>query len=121
MRRIIAAGLLAVATSLVAGEAAADNYGAIAYSPGTGAHGWSIDYGSREAAESVALQNCRKHAGDCTVPIWFRNACGALAVGPSGYGSGWGTDRSLAERYAMQSCRKHGRNCQIRRWACTTR
>lgn len=122
MRGIIIAGLLFVATSMAAGQAAAqNNYGAIAYSPGTGAHGWSIDYGSREAAESVAMQNCRKHAGDCTVPIWFRNACGALAVGSNGYGSGWGTDRRIAERYAIQTCRKFTGNCKIRRWACTTR
>jgi len=122
MRGIIAAGLLLLATSLFAGEAAAqNNYGAIAYSPGNGAHGWSMDYPTREAAENVALQNCRKHAGDCTVPIWFRNACGALAVGPNGYGSGWGTDRGIAERYALQTCRKHSRGCQIRRWVCTTR
>ena len=122
MRKILAAGVLAAAASFGAGEAAAqNNYGAIAYSPSTGAHGWSYDYASRSAAESVALGNCRQHASDCVVPIWFRNACGALAVGSNGYGSGWGTSRSLAESYALQSCRKFTGGCYIKRWACTTR
>jgi serine/threonine-protein kinase len=111
--------LLAAAGS---GSAAAQsNYGAIAYSPSTGAHGWSYDYASRAAAENVALANCRRHAGDCVVPIWFRNACGALAVGTNGYGSGWGSKRRLAESFALRTCRKHTRGCRIRRWACTTR
>ena len=122
MRIFLAACLLCVGASLVAEQAAAqDNYGAIAYSPSTGAPGWSFDYGSRAAAENVALASCRKHAGDCVIPIWFRNACGALAVGSNGYGSGWGTSRKLAESYALQTCRKNTGGCSIRRWACTTR
>ncbi len=101
---------------------ARDYYGAIAYSPSTGAHGWSNDYGSRSGAESAALSNCRRHASDCVVPIWFRNACGALAVASGGgYGSGWGTSRGLAERYAMRSCRGQNSSCSILRWVCTTR
>ena len=100
---------------------AQDFFGAIAYSPSTGAHGWSFDYRSRAEAESVALTNCGKHASDCTVPIWFRNACGALAVGPKGYGSGWGTSQKIAEGYALQVCAKHSTGCTIKRWACTTR
>lgn len=122
MRRITATGAFVLALTFGAAGAAADNYGAIAYSPSTGAHGWSYDYNSRSAAESVALANCRKHAGDCVIPIWFRNACGALAVGAgNGYGSGWGTSRSIAEGYALKTCRQHTSGCAIRRWACTTR
>jgi hypothetical protein len=55
------------------------------------------------------------------VPIWFRDACGALAVGSGGYGAGWGTSRSLAEGYALRTCRKHSSDCAVRRWVCTTR
>jgi serine/threonine-protein kinase len=98
-----------------------DKFGAIAYSPSTTAHGWAFDFGSQSEAEAAALTNCRQHASDCIIPIWFRNACGALAVGPSGYGSGWGVDRGTAEGYAMQTCRKYSKNCGIRRWVCTTR
>jgi hypothetical protein len=122
MRGIATIAWLWVVTALLAGPAAAQNsFGAIAYSPGSGAHGWSVDYATREVAESTALRNCHQHADDCTVPIWFRNACGALAVGSQGYGSGWGTDRRIAERYALRSCRKHTANCAIRRWVCTSR
>jgi serine/threonine-protein kinase len=122
------ASLIAAATAALllcaAGQSAAaqDNYGAIAFSPATGAHGWSYDYPSRSAAENAALANCGRYASDCRVPIWFRNACGALAVGAgNGYGSGWGTSRAIAERYALQVCRRYTSGCRIRRWACTTR
>ncbi len=98
-----------------------DKFGAIAYSPKTQAHGWAYDFASQAEAESAALANCRKQAGDCTVPIWFRNACGALAVGPSGYGSGWGVDQKTAEGFALQTCKKYSKGCNIRRWVCTTR
>jgi serine/threonine-protein kinase len=97
------------------------NFGAIAYSPSTGANGWAYDYTSRGEAESIALTNCRKYANDCVIPVWFRNACGALATGPKGYGSGWGTDRSIAEKYALQSCGQHSSGCTVQRWVCTTR
>jgi hypothetical protein len=94
MRTFLAACFSVLAIIVGTGDALArDNFGAIAYSPSSGAHGWSYDYPSRAVAEEVALTNCRQHAGDCVVPIWFRNACGALAVGSSGYGSGWGTNR----------------------------
>jgi uncharacterized caspase-like protein len=99
----------------------ASRFGAIAYSPSTGAHGWSYDYGSREEAERVAISNCSQHARDCSVPIWFQNACGALAVGPSGYGTGWGVSQTLAESYAIGVCGQYSANCSVRRWVCTTR
>jgi hypothetical protein len=123
MRLVLGLCVLLGFAGLGAGNASArDNYGAIAYSPSTGAHGWAYDHASRSAAESAALGNCRSHARDCVVPIWFRNGCGALAVGTgNGYGSGWGTSRSIAEGYALQVCRKHTQNCAIRRWACTSR
>ena len=38
----------------------ADEYGAIAYSPSTGAYGWSNNYATRNGAETRALQECGK-------------------------------------------------------------
>jgi uncharacterized protein DUF4189 len=99
----------------------ANRFGAIAYSPSTGSHGWSYDYASREEAERVALANCMQHARDCSVPLWFQNACGALAVGPSGFGTGWGINQGLAESYAIGVCGQYSTNCSVRRWVCTTR
>ena len=102
---------------------AANNYGAIAFSVVNGAHGYSYDYPSRRVAEQVALRACRQHGGiGCRVAIWFRNACGALAVGSgNGWGANWGTTRAAATRNAMRACRRHTSGCGIRRWACTTR
>jgi hypothetical protein len=98
-----------------------NKFGAIAYSPATGVNAFVRDYGSREEAEKAALDSCRQRAGDCTVPLWFRNACGALAVGPNGYGTGWGVDQGIAESYALQTCAKYSKNCSVRRWMCTSR
>ncbi len=115
--------ILAVAALGSADAARAqDNYGAIAYSPSSRAHGYSYDFPSREAAEARALNECHKHASDCQVPLWFRNACGALAVGNGGgWGTGWGTNQQLAERYALDTCHGYTSNCSVIRWVCTTR
>jgi hypothetical protein len=103
------------------GDSAQEYYGAIAYSPSTRAHGWSYDYASRSDAKRRALDQCNRHADDCVVPVWFRNACGALAVGADGYGSGWGASRKLAETYAIQSCGRYSASCAVIRWVCTTK
>lgn len=96
-------------------------FGAIAYSRSAGAYGWSNDYPSQDAAQSLALENCRKHASDCSIVLWYSNACGALAVGSNAYGSAWGVDQPTAEREALQRCSQLTSNCSVKRWACTTR
>jgi uncharacterized caspase-like protein len=101
-------------------SSAANRYGAIAYSAATGAHGWAHDYGSKDAAEAAAIANCRVRAGDCSVPVSFRNGCGALAVGSTDFGSGWGADSKTAERFALRLCGQRSRNCRIVRQVCTT-
>jgi len=121
MRWWLAAGVLCLCASWGSGEAVAQNYGAIAYSPSTMAYGWSYDYPSRSAAESAALANCGKQANDCIVPLWFRNACGALAIGSNGYGTGWATARATADSQALTVCRRHTMDCAVKRWVCTTR
>lgn len=96
-------------------------YGAITYSPTTRAHGWAYDYSSRRQAERKALAQCSRHGPDCLVVVSFHRSCGALAIGPDGYGSGWGGSRKLAETYALRSCRRHSGGCEVIRWVCTTR
>jgi serine/threonine-protein kinase len=103
------------------GNGAEEYFGAIAYSPATRAHGWAFDYASRAEAERRALAKCGRHARDCFVPVWFRNACGALAIGFEGYGSGWGASRKLAENYALQSCQRYSGGCWVVRWVCTSK
>jgi Domain of unknown function (DUF4189) len=119
MRRYVIAGLLLIGAG--SGEAAAENYGAIAYSPSTKAYGWSYDYPSRAAAEREALSRCRTKASDCMIPLWFRDACGALAIGSGGYGTGWASERGSAESQALGVCRRHSQDCAVKQWVCTTR
>lgn len=112
--------------TLISQAALAQTYfGAIAYSPSTGSDGFSYDYGTQRDAEMRAHQECINSGGsaDCKVVIWFRNACGALAVANDGtYGSGWGSDKGIAETYAIQTCNDYGgRGCKIIRWACTSK
>lgn len=106
---------------LMSQSASAAYYGAIAYSVTTKASAYSYDYRTRGAAEASALERCSKDAADCIVVTWFRNACGALAVGPSSYGFAWGGGRRSAERAALNNCNASGANCEIKTWVCTTR
>jgi hypothetical protein len=91
-------------------------YGAISYSPATKVYS-SGTASSKQAAINAALRNCRRdsEAQDCTVPLWFRNAWGALAVASDGsYGTGWGTSQSLAEKFAVQTCARYGGgDCEV--------
>lgn len=108
--------------SMLATARAQDFYGAIAYSPSNGAYGYSYDYESRARAETEAVRSCAQHGSGCRVAIWFRNACGAIAVGQrGGYGTGWAGNRSGAEGTAVANCRTRDSGCRIRSWACTTR
>lgn len=119
MRLHVLAVLAVTALAVSATQAAADNYGAIAYSTDSGAYGYSYDFSSRGEAEARALQECN---GNCKIVLWFKNACGALAVGnDNGYGTAWATDRGGAEATAMSYCRQYSQGCQVVRWVCTTR
>jgi hypothetical protein len=119
--RVFAGALLAMALMLSPASANAEWFGAIAYSPSTGAQGYSYDYPDRWSAENRALQECNARSGGCRVAVWFRNACGALAVGNSGWGSGWGNNQRRAEAEALGVCRRHSRGCSVVRWVCTSR
>ena len=116
---IVAIGQIAV--WLLPAEAQAwDNYGAIAYSSSTGRYGYSHDFGSRAEAENYAVSQCGM--SDCAVKVWFRNACGALAVGQrGGMGWGWSGSRGGAENIALNECQARTSGCSVRAWSCTTR
>lgn len=98
---------------------AQDYFGAIAYSPTSGAQGWAYDQPSREAAERTALSACRKHAKDCRVVVWFQNGCGALAESAKVYGWGWGRTQALADAQAIKACSEHAKRCKVTRQLCT--
>ena len=112
------AGLLALL--VFSGSVLAQEYfGAIAYSPASGANGWAKDHPSREAAERAAVKGCRQHAKDCKPILWFKNGCGALAVSAKVYGWGWGSTQKLADAEAIKACAKHAKNCKVTRQVCT--
>lgn len=113
--------MFALLIGVVSTQAVAQSrYGAISYSAGDRVHGFSNNFRSRRSAERRALFECRRRGGrSCRVAIWFKNACGALAIGPNGYGSGWGTSLRIARGHALRSCRGYSRRCRVIRWVCT--
>jgi len=113
--------LLILSLWIPAAALAQDYFGAIAYSPNSGAHGWANDQPSRAAAERAALTACRSHADDCRTVVWFKNACGTLATGPKVYGWGWGATQDLADAEAMKACAQHATRCTVKQRLCTTR
>jgi len=96
-------------------------FGAIAYSEQTGAHGYSYNHPSRAAAENRALKECSSRSQGCKVTIWFRNACGALARGDTGWATAWARTNILAEQQAVRTCSQYSENCSVMRWVCTNR
>ncbi|MGV3551523.1 DUF4189 domain-containing protein [Rhizobium sp.] len=94
--------------------ASAANYGAIAYSQRSGAYGWSTNFRTQRAAEQGAMARCRERANDCRIAVWFRDACGALAVGgDGGWGADWGRNLRAAENKAANVCSGYSYNCRI--------
>lgn len=117
---ILMASLLFVTSASTAH--AKNKFGAIAISPSSKAMGWSFNYNSKWKANQVALNKCRKYASDCKIGVWFRNACGAVAVGTNGgWGAHWGNSVKSAKWKAKKTCRKYDSYCQVKRWVCTDR
>jgi serine/threonine-protein kinase len=102
--------------------AAQDRYGAITFSESSGAHGWSYGLPTQRSAEQQALDKCASETDDCQAVIWFRNACGALAVGTgNAYGATWGSSPQAALDGAMSKCREQAEDCKPVKWICTGR
>ncbi len=103
------------------GDRRSAKFGAIALSPGSGAYGFSYDYGSRGEAEGRAMGHCRaaaKGRKDCKVGVWFTNACGALARrSDGGWGADWGNSRQEAARKALRNC---GAGCKLEETVCNS-
>jgi hypothetical protein len=120
---VIRAVAVAAAIMLMSGVASAQNkFGSIYFSQNDGARGWSTDYNSQNGAEDRAYNECVGAGGrDCVRATWFRNACGALAVGDgNGWGSHWAETRIRAEGNALRTCRQNARNCEVVESVCTS-
>ena len=120
--RASAAILLLSAFGLLAlqalGAEGGDRHGVIAFSQGAdGGHAWGIawSYDSEAGAEARAIEECGgQGGGNCVQVGWFRNACGALAVGGgNGFGAGWGDTKAAAERDALSECEFRNASCRV--------
>ena len=102
------------------GSALAGYYGAIAFSQDSGANGRSWNFETKWQAKNRALRECSKHGRGCKVVLWFRNACGALAISPgNGYGASWDSDEYAARRSALRTCYKYNDTCSIKASYCS--
>ena len=119
------AKMTVIAAVTVAGGAgvamAEDNYGAIAYSTSSGAYGYAYDAKTKGAAQRLALKECDKQGRGCKNTIWFKNACGSIAIGKDGWGASWGKTKRESWRKAREQCRTETTGCKVKRWVCTTR
>jgi hypothetical protein len=116
-------------------------WGAIAFSPTDGRHGFFWGADKRQEAEDIALKHCENAKGeDCRVVEVFRNHrhwddddytgfpykhCAALSVGKAAHSGtlSWGaasaTTRRDAEEKATSLCAAEQNECKIREWVCT--
>lgn len=105
-----AAAAAAVTVALAPTAAAADSYGAIAYSA-NGSWGRSHAYPTKAAAEATAVKSCAYP--DCKVLTTF-TACGAVAAKDHEYKGGVGADLSAAMKDALSKLS----GGYIDTWAC---
>ena len=97
---------------------AEDLHGSIAFSQhDDGGYAWGIawSFGTSVGATAESIDQCHAYGGtECREVGWFRDACGALAIGDgNGYGAGWGDTTGAAERDALAQCRAENQNCRI--------
>ena len=104
---LVAAMLLAAAPA-----PAEDRYGSIVFSRESGggyAWGMAWSYDSRSSARRRAVNECSGRGGtSCSEVAWFRNACGAVAVGNKSVGWGYGPSSADAQRWAVSKCVDNG-------------
>jgi serine/threonine-protein kinase len=114
-------GLSVVLAATAVGALAADNYGAIAFSPSTHGHGYAYGFSTEEAAQQAAINECEKYSrgGDCMSVVATAQSCAALAVGSNAYGSAAAASAETARAGAIRNCETAGgRNCWVVRWLC---
>lgn len=97
---------------------AQERWGSIVFSQEPrGGYAWGMAwaYDSHSSARSRAVNECHSRGGsNCYEIGWFRDACGALAIGDNnGVGSGWGTSIPIAENQAISVCNSYTYNCRV--------
>lgn len=108
MHYVRLAALAAVLSFASVLPAAAQGWGALAFSENGTAYAYSRNYDTKEAAEAGALSECAKYAGDCKVYETFQNRCVTLAGAQNGvYGWAWGGNQASRLERALNQCRSH--------------
>jgi len=97
-------------------------HGAISYSQTRNLSSGSFNASSRLEAESIALNACLENGiKDCSIVMYLRNTCGALAASPDGsFGAARNNSLDIAERQALEKCRElGGRDCKPKQAFCS--
>lgn len=92
-------------------------FAAIAIAPTTLDFATVKGFITRGEAESAALKAChdknKSKPEDCTIALWFRGTCGALAIKDDperkdwGWGADWAQTSQAAETKAVKNCNNH--------------
>lgn len=115
---------IALALLIMTGPAfAKDIFGAIFYSPGTGAVGaWHAGI-SQTQSDDFAKGFCGiRNAKDCVLAVRFKNSCGALYISPTGgWAAGKGKNNTAANFSGGLLCniRTNSKNCHSKLLICT--
>ena len=103
--------------------AAAQGWGALAFSENGTAYAYSRNYTTKEEAMAGAMAECAKHASDCKVYATFQNKCVALS-GASNGAYGWaigGSDDQARVDASMRQCvQQGGPDCRLVIKFCST-
>ena len=118
MKKLSWIAVLGMMIGISAPAQAEELHGSIAFSQDDdGAYAWGIawSFDSAAGAHAEALGQCREYGGTrCAEVGWFREACGALAIGDgNGYGTGWGATTGEAESDALAQCRASNDDCRL--------
>lgn len=102
-------------------ESTTGGYAAVAISTDKLVYGVARGKTSRDQAQNDAMALCRKNAvkpSDCRIGLWFRGACGAVAIKPEvkghrdgAWGADWAATPQDAKNKALASCGYKG--CKI--------
>ena len=82
--------------------------------------GVSLDRGSKEDAENLAIADCKAKGGDeCLIDANYSNGCVAMFVGDTIRGTQGGATQAEAESAAMEHCNTRTSSCRIYFSACS--
>jgi uncharacterized protein DUF4189 len=89
-------------------------WGAIAVDFAMGKFGVGNARRTRDEAESMALDECKKEGGSgCEIDLTYYNQCGAIAWGASDARTFRAESKEIASTHAIEACNKQTADCKI--------